>query len=154
MVANQYPRDTGDDPVPLDLWTVDSTYVDKAADELDALHDFIVNTFLPSFKEIADRMGSQNHNPFGGQQTVTTASGMWATHDQYLKTARHTYASISDQLRNAADATRDIAGKYRTVEQRNQTTMQNIEQAFGDHTGSPSGGAVPAPQSPGKTEFD
>jgi hypothetical protein len=146
-------QDSGGDSGPADVWTVDSDYLDAAARELDALHDFVVNSFLPHFHEIADRMGTQDHNPFGGPK-VSDAVALWMKHDQYLTAARHTYASIADQLKNAADATRQVAQQYRTTEERNRANMADVEKAFGQHSGSPSGGAVPDPQSTSSKGFD
>jgi hypothetical protein len=144
-------RDAGDggggkDDGVQDLWTVDSTYLESAARELDALHSFLLDKFMPGFKDINDRMGTQDHNPFGGKK-VADAMALWQKHDQHLTAARQTYTSIAKQIQDAADATRKIAANYKTLEERNHTTMQNIEQAFNDHGGSSPRGTGTSPGS-------
>jgi hypothetical protein len=119
---------------------VDVTSLESAIPRLQAMKDFVDRALVRGLDDIRGRVADQRL-VFGG---FPAAGALAATHEQVRATARARYAALSEELARTIAATRLIIRNYRTAEERNRASAQDVLAAFAASAGGPSPGPGPA----------
>ena len=124
--------------------SVDVGHLDQAAVQLDDIARFLETYCLNQLYTFSDALGSPTnvHNSGANYQFTKNATYFGGFHSAYnlQERADSAYRSIEDSLKGlidrlnkAADATRQIAANYRTVEERNKAMGQDIERVLDNY---------------------
>ncbi|HEV7823606.1 MAG TPA: hypothetical protein VGP02_01725 [Mycobacteriales bacterium] len=101
---------------------VDVTSLESALPGLQAMKDFVDRALVPGLDDVRGRVADPRL-VFGG---FPAAGAVAATHEDVRATARARYGALSAELGTTITATRWIIENYRSAEERNRLSAQNV----------------------------
>jgi hypothetical protein len=144
--------------------TVDVQALEQVPQQLDALKSYIEERLVPSMSKLhvsqTEQQGGHAVNQviFGG---FDGGMEVGKKHQQYYDAVMNSYKAIAQQLKDAAEGTRDIVDKYKTTEAQNAANVADIERLFasggsggGSGTGSTATNTASSTQTTTQTTTD